>query len=559
MPAVPRDAYREYLFPLMIAAVLIILGTIPYVYGYRTAPEGEAFMGFVGRGTAGLNGYLMLAHQVEQGHHLIENKATPEPLPRTYFNLEWWCFGMAARLSGLSLIVVFHLDRVLTVLLFVCGVYYLARRCLDTPAQRRYALLLVVLSSGLGWILWLGAKTTGLDLPKSYDWPSLDLQGVSAFAYLINQPHFMRAAAASAFMYGFLLAGEETGKWRYFVLGGLAALTHSAIRPYHIPETYLVLALFPALLCLREGKFRVARFLPYALVGLIHFPAVPYYAYMAFENTLGMSGWQRYSRFLFSTVVWMGLPFLLICCAFVWNGARGLRSARSGTLLLGSWIFVSWLLVNTYPYFRAAHEAAFIAYAIVPGILAVAGPLPALHRFLEERGYAARLLSWVPKREKRLAVLATVFLLLCVPSNVYAFARVFRDLHDPVYPQVYYLDEGTLAGLRWLAANTDPGEVVLASHGVSQFVPRFANNKVVTYHDMLTADYYAKSQQVAQFFQNPDEDGFKLWLVREYGVDYVFLGPRERALGGLNPEEHAWMTLVFQAAGVSIYRSVARE
>ncbi|MBI2435698.1 MAG: hypothetical protein HYV26_22820 [Candidatus Hydrogenedentes bacterium] len=550
-PALP--AWREYLFPCVLACFFAVIGTFPYGYGYATAPEGKAFMGFVGRGTCGLNGYLMFAKQVQDGQHLLENRTTPEPLPRTYFNIEWWLFGIVAKLTGLSLIVTFHLDRIFTVFFYCLSLYYLAARCLPTPGWRQLAVALITLGSGLGWVLLLATSLTGLELPQTFDWPAIDLQGVSIFAYLVNQPHFVRAAACAALTYAFLLDGERTGKLRYFVFSGLAAFAHSMIRPYHIAELYLVYALFPVLLWIRgaglEAPAAWRRFMNYGVAGLAHSPAALFYLYLAIEGTLGMAGWRRQSRFLFSTVLWMGLPFLLVCVHFAWNGLCHWRSARPATLLLGLWLGIAWLLVNTFPFFVAGHEAAWGAYTTAPVLLALIGPVPAALRWLQVHG-RGRLRFTSPLARR---AMAGILVLACMPSSVYAYARMFTTLHHPVYPQHYYLDKDTLAALRWLEAHSSPEDVVLASHNTSQYIPRFSHNKVVTYHDMLTANYAEKTAQVKQFFANQGDDAFKRWLVQHYNVRFILYGPEEREEGAMRPEDHPWMQQVLQTGQATVW------
>jgi hypothetical protein len=39
-----------------------------------------------------------------------------------------------------------------------------------------------------------------------------------------------------------------------------------------------------------------------------------------------------------------------------------------------------------------------------------------------------------------------------------------------------------------------------------------------------------------------------------FGVDYVFYGPAERALGGYNPDRASFLELAYFTADVAVYR-----
>ncbi len=545
-PAPPR----EYLFPLALAVAFVVLGSAPYVYGYWTAPEGTEFMGFVGRGTPGANGYLMLARQVADGGHLMQNQYTPAPTPYTYFNLEWWLFGQCARVSGLSLMGVFHVWRVLTVLAYFAALYWFAGLCLPTRGMRRYAVLLVTIGTGFGWIVWGVNRFLGLDLPLP-----ADLGGVCVPGYLVSKPHFMRAAVFALLKYGLLLRGEQTGKARYFALSGVAALGHSAIRPYHLPETYLVYALLPLLLCWKDGRLDLRRLGRYALAGLVLLPAVAYYAWMAWENTLGMAGWQRDSLFLLQLALWLGWPFVVLCVYFLLRGfaPERVRAAGVPALLLGLWLLIAWLLLNTSPYFSAGQELAFFALTTVPPIAVLLGPWREARGWLA--GRAPGLAAWL-EAPGRARLLAAALLLAAMPGTIYVYANFFRDLHRERPGSIwrYYLDDSVAGAVQWLGVQGhETAPVLLASPATAQFVPRLADVRVVCGHDMLSPYFAQERGYVERFYRDTADVGYKRWLAERCRVDYVLVGPEERALGAFDAPAIPWLEPVFTQDDVTLY------
>ncbi|MFP4502815.1 MAG: hypothetical protein ACLFTT_17620 [Candidatus Hydrogenedentota bacterium] len=549
-----QQQLREYAFPLLLAAAFIVVGSLPYIYGYATAPPDQRFMDVVGRGTTGAQGYFMFARQVQDGGHLMQNLYTPSPTPQTYFNLEWWLFGKSAAWTGLSLPAMFHIWRVATVVGYMCAVYFLVSLCLASVGARRYVLLLITLGSGLGWIVWCVNRAGGLGLPIP-----LDLLGVCTPGYLVNKPHFIRACMFAALTYGFMLTGERTDRRRWFVLSGVCALAHAVIRPFPIPETYLIYAAFPLLLNLRGGYWSWRRIGNYAIAGAIVLPAAVYYAYMAHENTLGMEGWRQPSRFLLEIVLWLGWPFAVTCAYFVLRGFRpaAIRAASPPAIFLGLWLFTAYLLANAYPYYPVGHESAFYAFTIVPPLAVILGAWPALRDAVSHWRPALAQRLFTPGR---IRLLAAVLLLAAMPSTVYVYANFFRDLHRerPEVSWRYYVHEDVIAAIHEVeqhaGARVQAGRpLVLTGPGIGAVIPRFADVRVVTGHAMLTPNFGKKNQLVHRFFHVPADHGWKRWLVGRYGVDYVLAGDEERRAGGLNAEAIPWLMPIFDRPHATLY------
>ena len=146
-----------------MALIITVLGSLPYAYGYASAPEGQRFMGFVGRGTPAANAYLMFARQAREGDPSMHNQYQPVPPDRYYLNLEWWAFGMLAPITGGSLIAIFHLGRVLSVFAYCLALYYFLGVLLRADQQRRYAFFFILFGTGFGWLVLLGRKLGLID------------------------------------------------------------------------------------------------------------------------------------------------------------------------------------------------------------------------------------------------------------------------------------------------------------------------------------------------------------------------------------------------------------
>jgi len=537
--------FSEYRFPALLALLFVVFGTIPYCYGYLHTAPGMRFMGLIGRDVRGGNVYLMFANQAKEGDNLFEDRLTAEELPRSYVNVEWWLFGRLARWTGLSMISLFHIGRVVSVMLLTFSAYFLISQCLDTVFQRRFALALMGFGSGFGWMWWLISKLTHTVPPPLYD-----IDGVSVFGYLINKPHFIRVQAFAMLTFAFLLVGERSGKRLFFILSGVCALARASMRAFGLPETYLLFFLFPALLCLKERRFNLARFKNYALAALLPLPAVLSHVHVMLSGVLGpvLTGFELKSPYFLDYIIWFGLPFLLMFINF--EGFTHLRHMRPSSLLLVLWIMLSFLISQSHPYLRIGMEGC-IALLLVPSILATAGPLKRIHRRAVRSQLFASLVRRGVSPEAFSLVLASVLIGFCSLSSVIVYGRMFTRLRN--CPAPYYMSNGLYDSLVWLGENTNREDTVLACPDTGIYIPRVAGNKTFTGHWALTLNWDEKNRAVERFFAVRGDEEFKKRLVTTYRIRYVLLGPHEKRPGGIAPSDHSWLKEAYSRGNVVVY------
>jgi uncharacterized membrane protein len=96
--------------------------------------------------------------------------------------------------------------------------------------------------------------------------------------------------------------------------------------------------------------------------------------------------------------------------------------------------------------------------------------------------------------------------------------------------------------------------VVLCSLTVGQYVPAVSGNTAFLAHWAQTVDFYDKRDRVARFFDAATPDVERAETLHAFGVDYVLYGPAEHRLGDYDPASTPWLTLVFSAPQVAVYR-----
>ncbi len=527
---------REWCFPLALAIAFAVFGSLPYLYAMRAEGPAETFMGFVGRGTPGANSYFAFSRQVAEGSALTTNLYTPHAPSQAYFNPEWWVIGATARATGLSLTALFHGERVIAVFAFLLAAYYLCAVVLATVRYRQLALVLIIFGAGFGWLVEaLNAVFHGNLLVPA------DTQGVTLFAYLVNKPHFIRAAACAALQYAWFIRGAESGRWSFFCASGLAASAHSLVRPYQIPESCLVLVFYVVVRAFRNPSLFRRALVHAGCAMLAHLPAIAWHAWILLENPLGlgpMQAWQP--MFLLSQILWLGLPFGALILYAALRCIQGFKPDLSIPVL---WMAAAMLLLQAHPWFPWGVESYF-PWVLAPPLLFMKHIVPAAAAWLHTRRNVTA--------PRALAVALVGALVL--PGNALNYARFFTTLHQPVAPWRYYLPDSLLRGLQWLEENAAPEAVVLASHDTSQFIPRLANLRVVSGQDVLTDRYREANASVLRFFQSAGDNFFKEEFCREEGIAWIVMGPFESAFAALNPADYPWMRPAFTEGDVSIYR-----
>ena len=70
----------------------------------------------------------------------------------------------------------------------------------------------------------------------------------------------------------------------------------------------------------------------------------------------------------------------------------------------------------------------------------------------------------------------------------------------------------------------------------------------------ISVDFFCKQDLVSRFFDVSTADKERLRPMHDFGVDYVFHGPAERALGDYDPATSSWLELAFSRPQVNVYR-----
>jgi hypothetical protein len=125
--------------------------------------------------------------------------------------------------------------------------------------------------------------------------------------------------------------------------------------------------------------------------------------------------------------------------------------------------------------------------------------------------------------------LTVLALATAIPSNLIVIAAGLGGVARGEPVLVQSKDES--CALEWLAAHAEPGALVLAGEIAGNRIPAVTNLRVFYGHPFETPDVDAELALVQRLFSRTTELDDALPVLEARGVDFVYVGPEEAALG----------------------------
>jgi hypothetical protein len=545
-----RTAISEWGFVLLVTAGLLVVTSLPYLYGYLSAPPDKHYMGIL-LDVPDHAQYFSWMRDLSTAN-FVENKLTPEASSPIFFNLLWWGLGRIGVLLGVGYAGMFQILRVIGTGAFLLLVYRVCSFFLADLRQRRLAFLVATLTSGFGWVLVILKYALH---QKDVIFPlDLYIAEGNTFLGMLGYPHFI-AAALYIFVFDLLLRGHRKNNYFFSLAAGMAALFLGWQHAYDLVSVYGVIGAYTLLLALRDRKIPVFWLLSSGIVGIVSWWPAIYSVWLTSADPIWKQVLSQFTNAGVFTPGLLHLPilfgpvFLLALASIVWMNPLRLKRLNDGSLFLATWFLVTFALI----YLPVNYQIHLLNGWQVPmAILAVkwiySYGLPFLKRISRSLPTRPRFLSphWV---EKALPVL---LLIAIIPTNLYLYVWRFVDLSRHDYP--YYLSNDEMAGLHWLDGQGSPDDVVISSLTIGQYIPMLTGKHAYLAHWAETLDYYGKTAAVSQFYAPDTDVRERLKILLKYKVRYVFDGPAERSMGAAQVGTLPSMQPVFKQGQVEIYQ-----
>ncbi|HEX5414455.1 MAG TPA: hypothetical protein VFZ25_02240 [Chloroflexota bacterium] len=538
------DVGSDLKFLIVVGVALIVISSLPYLYGYLFSPPGKQFMG-LDYTVYDYAQYVSWARESESAI-LVPNKLTPELNSPAFFNLLWWLVGRTDRYFHLTFFQTNQLLRLLSTGLFLWVTYQFCSLSFADRQRRRFAFVLACLASGFGWALVGLKQFTGTLLNPTvvYNSPGNTFFGV------MEVPHQIISAALLVGIFLLTVRSYRRDRASLLALAGLLGLILGLEHTYDLVTAYAVVGAFTVLATLRDG-IRARWLGGVASFYLISVPAALFWIHLTLSSAVWREVLAQYRNLGVFTpdpvqlVLLLGPTFILAILTF--RGFVPLVGLRVDELFLNVWFLVVLFLIYLPVNFQIMMLNGF---QVALAILATRGLFDHVLPWLQDRLVTAR---WPVVTRQRLGFLVpALFLALVLPTTLYLLSWRVLVLSRHEYPN--YLDRGDVAALNWLDGNAGQSEVVLSSMPIGIYVPGLTGAHAVIAHGADTLDFARKRAMVAQFYNSDTSDSARRQILRELRVRYVFDGPAERQLGTFDPREASYLQLVFSAANTQVYR-----
>lgn len=503
----------EWRWVIVISGILVALTMVPYAWALASnhAEDQWQFMGMLANPKDGAT-YLSKIEQGRNGAWLFELRHTPEAHNGAGFHVFYLFLGHAARLTGLSSLLIFHLARVATSLFMYIALYQFGATVWVRLRPRRLFFTLVAVGSGLGWLLLLidsEAIAIDLNMPEAFPF----------FAAFAN-PHFPLSIACLAliastfvevFRRGFTAEpAADNGGLQVMVLSMVLAL----IQPFALVPigTALVAYLLVRAYLTRRIPSHELRW-----SSMLWLPAVPFAVYYAavfrFNDVMAAFNEQNLTPSPAPYLYIFGYGMLLILAL------PGLVRAVRRFERDGDQFMLLWFVLNVALLYAPFNLQRRLTVGLIIPLVFFAV------RSLEDFWFFK-----VPKRWRAAALGALLVLLL--PSNV-------LNLSIPLFGISASPESGLESGLlvetdywnafRWIDRRGDQNAVALAAPTISAWIPAYTPARVVYGHEFETVPSEERKEQVEAWYHGADCATLTSAAL-PFHVDYIFWGPQEREL-----------------------------
>lgn len=489
--------------------VLLLVINLPLLLALAISDPEYVFAGLVFNPIDGQS-YLAKMRQGFDGAWSFVLPYTANPGEGAPLNLYYLFLGHVARWVDVSLAFIFHAARLLGSTLLLIQIWRLCKLLFAERVAQQIAFILATLGSGLGWLALLAGR-----LPPDF-WLS------EAYPFLAMQAnaHFPLGLALQI---QFMLPGKQPDKFGpRLILDSIQGLILAAVYPFGFALALATIAIqsFLALRKQRATLSALSRTIALLSLGgpllLVQWLAVRAHPLLAAWNSQNQTPLPP----LLDLIIALS-PAMLISAFYLAKRRRRLSEDERSLLIWLAGAFILGLMPLNL-------QRRFLSGIFVPlALLAVKGALAASQTMRVRIRFLLALL------------------LLSLPSS---FIGGFSSLAAvQARASAFFLDRDEAAALSWLAENAPPVALIAASPEIGLHLPVQGDLRVWYGHPFETIAAGQRQSELEAFYAGVVETES---FLDAQGFDFVFSGPRERALGSLDSIE-GWQ-IVYESGEVQI-------
>lgn len=514
-----------WIFVVFLEAAFLF--SLPYIFGAICTPPGEQFQGLL-RLSDDLLIYLSWMEQVKQGHIFFVNLYTSLKQQYPFFSFFTLFLGGLSKLFNITPYKMLFVSRYIFAFCLIYVLYILLMLVFPRDRKtRKICLLMVVFSSGLGWL------TGGYSFKRGIQ-NSVDLWQPEAtvfFTLYVNPLH-----AFSLFF--IVLCFYSLLKWKDFkggIIAGVCLLVLANAHTYDLIIIGSVWALYLIGLWIKNKKLPLPDIKNIFLVWLIASPGIYYQLFILLRDPVfakrAMVPLPSPSFYWYLT----GMGFLIPLALWTIMKRFKERQVDDVFLFLSIWAIGGFFL----PYLPLAFQYKLFMGTQIP--LAILSTIT--------------ISSFISGKSIR----NSLFLFLLLPLLFLSNARILGErIHSIILNGPGNLSRWELEALDWLKENTTENDVILAHPNFSTYIPAFCGRRVYVGHFVETPDYRARYQEVIFFYFGKDWEPKEEFLKRNSDIKYIYYGRYERLFFPDFPSvAENNLRLVFQNLEVKIWQRIS--
>lgn len=540
---------KEWQFVIFLCLLVIILTTLPLIYGWWGAKSDEEFTGV--HFTVLTDWFVYYSHmeQVRQGHYLFKDLFTSEPHWPT-LNIFWLSVGLFAKIFSLSNILAFNIARILLIPFFYFIAYLFLALNFYEIKNRKLGLLLLSFSSGCGTLL----IDRLVRFPNNFtngqlNWPmDLWVPEMNTYLTLYYSPHFIASLILIIFIFLLTSLFAENKKIIYALPAGLSSLVLFAFHPFHVLTIFVVIACYFATLIFLARKIIWSYVIYYSLIITLSLPAIFYYFYFLQNDEVLR---QKYAQNLcLTTPFWLTIfSWGLLLVGGVYTLSIFLRKNNQilknnlSLIFVAVWAIVQFCLLFAPVLFQRRLTEG-LHYPLV--VLTVIALVEIWQRISQQNNKFKKIIF----SQRYLVLMFIIFLLTA--SNLFAVAADLYMYYSR--KEFVYVNKENISAMEYLK-NINDGQVVLnTAEKIVNIIPAYSGQTIYVGHGVETLSFFGKQNEVEWFFQDNRDQNIELEFLNKRNIGYIYYSDLEKELGRYNPEIKPYLELIYSNSKVKIFK-----
>jgi hypothetical protein len=511
---------------ILLLLIWLIILNLPYVFGYLNSSNELVFGGFLLNPIDG-NSYLAKIQEGLAGNWFFQLPYSAETNSKAFLFIFYILLGQISRIFGLSSVFVFHFFRFwMGVLLFFTLEAFLKFLGFNKSFFKYGLLFTLLFGGGLGWLYAVSGN-----LPADF-WVA------EAFPFLASftNPHFPLTIAL--ILWALIFTNRSLTIVKSLVFYAFIGIGLANISPFSV---VIVGVLLGGNLLLSWQNGRKEAFFQLLGFGVGTFPVILYQFILVHTDQV-LAGWNvqnvtpapNLGNFIFSFSPFLiGIVILLVKRLI----DRKFSFSKSEWLML-IWVVSAFILL----YLPLSLQRRFLVGYYVP--------IVALFFLLLEDAVPA--IRGNPSAKTRL--LAAGLMIFPLLSNLVILTGAFGAIASK--SESLYISKDVINASQWIRENCRSNSVILSGLDTGLTLPSYTFSRTVYGHPFETVDYAETGKDVTTFWSG-DNETLQMHFLATWGVDYLFYGAEEKALG--SPLLLERFPVIYENSTVTIYEVKADE